>query len=91
MLLIHMDEIQSIEQVDAFGVKGADAALVLCYTGFRITEFLLLTPASYDSTAHILTGGIKTKAWKTRVIPVHPKIQPYIDGWINMWQAQLYE
>ncbi len=86
-----MDEIKLLEQMAASGVAGADAALVLCYTGFRITEFLLLTPASYDSTAHTLTGGIKTEAGKNRLIPIHPKIQPYIDRWIDMGQAHLYE
>ncbi len=86
-----MDEIQSLEQMAASGVKGADAALVLCYTGFRITEFLLLTPASYDHIEHTLTGGIKTEAGKNRVIPVHPKVQPYIDRWINAEQDHLYE
>jgi len=85
------DEVRALEQMAASGVKGADAALVLCYTGFRITEFLLLTSSSYDYVEHTLTGGIKTAAGKNRVIPVHPKIQPYIDGWLKAGNTNLYD
>ncbi len=85
------DEIHTLEQMAGNDVPGADAALVLCYTGFRITEFLLLTSDSYDPIERTLTGGIKTKAGKNRVIPVHPKIQPYIDHWMKSSSAYLYE
>ncbi len=54
------DEVQALGKMAASGVMGADAALVLCYTGFRITEFFLLTPSSYDPVERTLTGGIKT-------------------------------
>ncbi len=85
------DEIYALGQMAGNGVPGADAALVLCYTGFRITEFLLLTPDSYDPIERTLTGGIKTKAGKNRVIPVHPKIQMYIDCWLKNNSVYLYE
>ena len=39
----------------------------MCYTGFRINEFLNLTPFSYDSKNNILTGGSKTTAGKTEM------------------------
>lgn len=57
--------------------------LILCYTGFRISEFLQLTnPFSLvcDEQQNIigLQGGLKTEAGKNRIVPLHPKIQPYI-------------
>lgn len=57
--------------------------LILCYTGFRISEFLQLTnPFSLirddDNNIIALQGGLKTEAGKNRIVPIHPKIQPYI-------------
>ncbi len=59
--------------------------LILCYTGFRISEFLQLTnPFSLvrDEQQNIigLQGGLKTEAGKNRIVPLHPKIQPYINA-----------
>lgn len=58
--------------------------LILCYTGFRISEFLQLTnPFSLVRDEHQniigLQGGLKTEAGKNRIVPVHSKIQPYIN------------
>ncbi len=86
-----IEEMRTLEQLALSGFRGADAALVLCYTGFRITEFLLLTPDSYNPDERTLTGGIKTAAGKNRVVPVHPKIQPYIDRWLESDGDYLYE
>lgn len=62
-------ELKRIEHLAAEGVQGADAALVLCYTGFRITELLTLTHFSFDAQAQTLTGGMKTEAGKIALYP----------------------
>ena len=62
-------------------VPGGDACIVLCYTGFRVTEFCALTRFAYDPKAQTLTGGIKTDAGRDRIVPIHPKIQPIIAAW----------
>ena len=71
-------------------VPGGDACLVLCYTGFRVTEFCELTIFSYDSKERTLTGGIKTEAGRGRIVPVHPKIQPIIEQWCAASKGPLY-
>lgn len=71
-------------------VTGGDAVYALCYLGFRVTEFCRLSPSSYNSTAHTLTGGIKTDAGKDRIVPVHSKIQPIVEGWIAADHKALY-
>jgi len=63
-------------------VHFADAILIMCYTGFRISEFLELTRFSYDAAANTLTGGMKTAAGRDRPVPVHPEIKPYLDLWL---------
>lgn len=78
------DDIQmkKLEQMAVDGFPWADTVLMLCYTGFRITEFLTLTPFSYNAEGYYLRGGIKTEAGKNRVVPVHPKIKPYLMRWL---------
>lgn len=74
-------ELKKIEQ--AVGViPWADVILMMCYTGFRVSEFLQLTPHCYDRSAGTLTGGIKTDAGRNRIVPVHHKIKPLLDVWL---------
>lgn len=63
-------------------IRFADMILAMCYTGFRLTEFLELTKDSYDPVNKTLRGGKKTAAGKNRIVPVHPKIQGIIEDWI---------
>ncbi len=74
-------ELAKIEQ-SIHSIPFADIILTMCYTGFRISEFLELTPFSYDSKDKTLRGGNKTQADINRIVPIHAKIQPIIDKWI---------
>jgi len=69
---------------------GGDACLVLCYTGFRVTEFCQLTKFSYDPVNKTLRGGIKTDAGTDRIVPVHSKIQPIVERWYRECKGPLY-
>lgn len=72
-------QMRKLEQMAAEGVPWADTVLILCYTGFRITEFLGLTPFSYHpESGGYLQAGIKSAAGRDRIVPVHPKIAPYL-------------
>lgn len=75
-------QLKELERMAATGVPWADTVLMLCYTGFRITEFLTLTRFSYDAEGDYLRGGIKTEAGKNRIVPVHPKIKPALMKWL---------
>lgn len=59
-------------------VLGADQILIMCYTGFRPSEFLALTAGSYDAAAQTLTGGAKTEAGRGRIVTLSPKIVPLV-------------
>lgn len=76
-------EVKKIEEAAAVGVPYADLILILIYTGWRISEFLELTPFAYDPLEQTLRGGLKTDAGKNRLVPIHPKIQPYVDKWVK--------
>jgi len=83
-------ELKKIELLAEQNFPGADAALVLCYTGFRISEFFALTRFSYDCKAQTLTGGMKTAAGINRVVPIHPKIRKYVELWASLDHDSLY-
>lgn len=75
-------QVAKLEKMAQAGVPWADTALILCYTGFRIAEFLALSIFSYDKKEECLTGGMKTAAGKNRIVPIHPKIKPFLEVWI---------
>ena len=76
-------EVAALEQAAANNVPWADAVVLMIYTGFRISEFLELTPFSYDRGKQTLTGGMKTDAGRNRVVPVHDKIKPILENWLS--------
>lgn len=71
-------------------VEGGEACYVLCYTGFRVSEFCQLTRFSYDPKTKVLRGGLKTDAGKDRIVPVHPKILPIIERWYKASKGPLF-
>ncbi|MBR5279947.1 MAG: tyrosine-type recombinase/integrase [Clostridia bacterium] len=73
-----LEEIAVIDRAEREGVPYADYVLAMIYTGFRPTEFLTLTAASFDPATNALTAGIKTEAGMDRQIPVHPRIQAIV-------------
>lgn len=76
-------QLKNLEKLAAAGEPWADTALMLCYTGFRVTEFLTLTRFSYHpEDGGYLQGGLKTDAGRNRIVPIHPKIRPYLDRWL---------
>ena len=60
-----------------------DTVLVLIYTGFRISELLLVENRNIDFEEKTITGGIKTEAGKDRLVPIHPRILPIIEKYYN--------
>lgn len=71
-------------------IDGGEACYVLCYTGWRVTEFCMLTKFSYDPKEKTLRSGIKTEAGIDRIVPVHPKILPIIEKWYRNSTGPLY-
>ncbi|MFA5714982.1 MAG: tyrosine-type recombinase/integrase [Candidatus Paceibacterota bacterium] len=74
-------EFKAIEKAAADGMEWADTIMILLDTGMRISEMILLTKFSINIKEMLITGGVKTDAGKDRIIPIHPRIQPYIQKW----------
>lgn len=60
-----------------------DTALIFLYTGFRISELLDMKREDVDLEERTLKGGVKTKAGKGRIVPIHSKIFPLIEKRYN--------
>ena len=72
-------------------IPFAGVILLMCYTGFRIGEFINLT---YENGC--LKGGSKTEAGKNRVVPVSPKVERFVsripkDIKVNAFRDRFYE
>ncbi len=81
-----LDDLQVVRlsELASAGIPWADTALMLCYTGFRVSEFLSLTRFSYHpENGGYLQGGLKTSAGKNRIVPVHQAIRPYLSAWLK--------
>lgn len=55
-----------------------DTILMMIYTGMRVGELLQVKCQDIDLKNMTLTGGLKTKAGKRRMIPIHEHIQKYV-------------
>lgn len=69
-------EIKTLFEHD--NLLGIKTALIMIYTGMRISELMSLTKFDVDIDNMIITGGVKTDAGKNRTIPVSSKVQSYI-------------
>ena len=74
-------ELRRIERAAAACVPYADYILIMCYTGYRIGEFVSLTADRYDAQRRVIAGGgNKTAAGARKLVPVHRLIAPYVDA-----------
>lgn len=78
------EQIEQLSKMAGDGVPWADTVLMLCYTGWRISEFLELKEESFhEENDGYLIGGKKTASGTNRIVPVHQKIRPYLMNWIS--------
>ena len=61
--------------------------LIMCYSGHRISECKAI---EVDLTERCFRGGLKTKAGKNRVVPIHSAILPLVERRIKRDGELLY-
>ncbi|MEG1271227.1 MAG: tyrosine-type recombinase/integrase [Ruthenibacterium sp.] len=71
------DEIDRLFEHDAS--DAAKIVLIYVYTGFRANELLGLPKANVHLEKNMLIGGSKSAAGKNRRVPIHPRVQKYIE------------
>lgn len=70
---------EQIKAIYASDCRTRDIALILIYTGMRISELLDINEVHDD----YIIAGVKTEAGKRRIIPIHPQISEEIQRFIN--------
>lgn len=61
-----------------YKVPNVDIILFQCYTGMRPQEIGLIEVSSVNITEKYFRGGIKTRAGKNRLIPIHSRIMSIV-------------
>lgn len=62
-----------------YKVQYVDVLLLQCYSGWRPQELGLIKLEDVDLEQGIMEGGMKTKAGKNRIVPIHPKIKEIVE------------
>lgn len=62
-----------------YTVEDVDILLIQCYTGLRPQELGLIQIKNVDLNNKTIICGIKTKAGKNRIVPIHSKIYKLIE------------
>lgn len=85
------EQIKTIYRSDA---KSRDLVMILIYTGLRISELLNINEVHED----YIIAGVKSKAGKHRIIPIHPQIKGELQRFLkrkkmtyNTYRRQLVE
>jgi integrase len=84
----------SREELDALWTKNSettDIAIILLYTGMRIGELLEIEVENINLEERYMIGGLKTEAGKDRVIPIHERIVPLIEKYMQNRVKYLFE
>ena len=68
-----------------------DTILIFIYSGFRITELLQMKLEDVNLDEGTFFGGVKTKAGKDRIVPIHSLIQPMVQRRIEQNEEYLIE
>lgn len=82
------DEVKAVWKIK--DQEWVDSVLAFLYTGFRISELLGVKTSNIDLDARTIQGGIKTKAGKDRIVPIHSKIFELIKNRVNQGNEYLF-
>lgn len=67
-----------------------NTVLIYIYTGFRLQELLRMKTEQVNMKELFFQGGIKTAAGKERIIPIHPKIAPFVKDLVDQGNEYLF-
>ena len=77
------DEYSNGKYFENVPVEWVDTVLIFLYSGFRISELLGMKTEDVDLDNMTFKGGIKTKAGKDRIVPIHSAIQEIVKNRYN--------
>lgn len=60
-------------------VPWVDSILIYIYSGWRVSELILMPTEDIDLKGNTFKGGLKTAAGKNRIVPIHSKIRDFVE------------
>lgn len=60
-------------------VPWVDSILIYIYSGWRVSELILMPTEDIDLKEGTFKGGLKTAAGKNRIVPIHSKIHDFVE------------
>lgn len=60
-------------------VPWVDSILIYIYSGWRVSELILMPTEDIDLKEGTFKGGLKTAAGKNRIVPIHSKIRGFVE------------
>lgn len=67
-----------------------DTVLLYLYTGFRLTELLFMKTEQVDMKEKYFKSGVKSAAGKGRIVPIHPRIEPFVKSMVERGDTYLF-
>jgi integrase len=67
-----------------------DTVLIYLYTGFRLNELLGMKTEQVNIKEKYFSGGIKSASGKNRVVPIHPRIEPFVKALVDQGNTYLF-
>jgi integrase len=67
-----------------------DTVLIYLYTGFRLTELLGMKTEQVNMTEKYFQGGIKSASGKGRIVPIHPRIEKFVNNLVAQGNTYLF-
>lgn len=67
-----------------------DTVLIYLYTGFRLTELLYMKTEQVNMKEKYFQNGVKSAAGKGRIVPIHPRIEPFVKVMVDRGDKYLF-
>ena len=83
-----LDEVRAVMTAprDVF----TDCTKILLYSGFRVEELLSMERPNIHTDKLYFEGGLKTKAGKGRIVPIHHEITPLVREYYAAAQTKIF-
>lgn len=75
---------------DHRSVPWADSILIYIYSGWRISELLLMPVENINLREKTFKGGLKTAASRNRIVPIHSKIYGFVEDRLSAHSGTLF-
>lgn len=67
-----------------------NTVLIYLYTGFRLQELLGMKTEQVNTKDWYFQGGVKSAAGKGRIVPIHPRIKPFVKALVDQGNTYLF-